>query len=497
TELARQASNGAPIDLKIGALRRWSPADPALYDLRVRILEGERVVDAVDSYFALRSIVCRPDAAGVPRFFLNGEALFQFGLLDQGFWPDGLYTAPTDAALRYDLEVTKALGFNLVRKHVKVEPERWYYHCDRLGLLVWQDIPSGGPYIGPADPDAVRAPQNAANFEREAARIVDAFGHHPCIVSWVLFNEGWGQYDTERLAAWLADFDPSRVVNATSGWSDRGVGQVHDLHAYPGPAVPRPGAPRVAVLGEFGGLGLPLSGHTWQKDENWGYRSFTSKQELNDAYLALVARLRPLISQGLAAAVYTQTTDVEIEVNGVMSYDREVLKLDDPRVVAANRLLYLPPPSVEELVATSQSVPQIWRYTLQPPADGWERRGFDDGSWRTGRGGFGTEGTPGAVVGTTWSSGEIWLRREVVIPDLPEDGTLALRIHHDERAQVYWNGALVADLDGYTSDYVFVPLTEADRAHFAAGSNTIAVRCRQTSGGQFLDLGLSVLRERR
>lgn len=264
-----------------------------------------------------------------------------FGPLDQGFWPDGLYAAPTDKALRYDVEVTKKLGFNMVRKHVKVESARWYYWCDKLGLLVWQDMPNGDHNIGEKDPDFKRSNESAAQFEIELTNVIDALRNCPSIVMWVPFNEGWGQYDTVRIAEWIKKHDPTRLVNNVSGWADRGAGDVHDIHVYPGPAAPANEPNRAAVLGEFGGLGLPLEGHTWQAKKNWGYRNLKTRRDLYGAYSGLINKLKRLIDKGLCAAVYTQTTDVETEVNGLMTYDRAVIKMDIGKVAAANRSICL------------------------------------------------------------------------------------------------------------------------------------------------------------
>ena len=298
----------------------WSPDSPHLYNLKFSLAQGGKVVDEVTSYFGMRKIALGKDEKGALRLFLNNRPLFQFGPLDQGFWPDGIYTAPTDEALRYDIETTKQLGFNMARKHVKVEPDRWYYWCDKLGLLVWQDMPSGDRYITGKDPDITRTEESAKQFDRELKRLVDGRGNHPCIVMWVPFNEGWGQFDTERITRRLQAYDPSRLVDSASGWTDREVGDVHDIHTYPGPAAPHIETNRAGVLGEFGGLGLPVSGHTWQAEKNWGYRSFKTVEELTAAYLELIKKLRPMIGgPGLAAAIYTQTTDVEVEVNGLMT----------------------------------------------------------------------------------------------------------------------------------------------------------------------------------
>jgi Glycosyl hydrolases family 2, TIM barrel domain/Glycosyl hydrolases family 2, sugar binding domain/Glycosyl hydrolases family 2 len=495
-EVARAAGPAPAFDFTVDGLELWSPASPTLYDLELTLFRGEEPLDRVQSYFGARTIEVRPDEDGTPRLFLNGEPLFEYGLLDQGWWPDGLYCAPNDEALAYDLEVAKGLGFNMMRKHVKVEPARWYWHADRLGLFVWQDIPSGGRGIGPEGGDLDYGAQDAAEFQHEAERIVDALRAHPSVVCWVLFNEGWGQHDTAALAAWLAADDPTRVVDAASGWADRGVGQLADVHCYPGPGMPEPGPPRAAVLGEFGGLGLPLAGHAWVAEAGWGYRSYASRDALVDAYLERVAELRPLQARGLAAAVYTQTTDVETEVNGVMTYDRAVLKLDDPRVRAAHALLFRPPPRVETLLPTAEQAPAVWRYRLEPPADTWMQPGFDDAGWAEGTGGFGTEGTPGARVGTRWDGAVIWLRRRFELAAPPAGGALCLRIHHDEDAEVFLNGVPIAALSGFTTDYVGVPLDAQASAALRDGPNVLAVRCRQTQGGQYVDAGLEILRER-
>jgi len=349
---------GDELEVIIKEPKLWSPDQPHLYDVDIMLGKkesetqsqpGRRMVsyDAVDSvrtYFAMRKIALQKDEAGINRLFLNNKPLFQYGPLDQGWWPDGLYTAPTDDALKYDIEITKRLGMNMARKHVKVEPDRWYYWCDKLGLLVWQDMPSGDRYIGSRDPDIVRTEESARQFELELTRMIDAFRNHPSIVMWVPFNEGWGQYDTPRIVDLVRKLDPTRLVNNASGWTDRRVGDVMDIHDYPGPRAPRLEDKRAGVLGEFGGLGLPLPGHTWQAERNWGYRSYTTQDELTDAYIALIRKLHPLTgAPGLAAAVYTQTTDVEIEVNGLMTYDREIIKMDAARITAVNQTLYTPP----------------------------------------------------------------------------------------------------------------------------------------------------------
>lgn len=328
-------------ELSIGDPKLWSPENPFLYDLEVVLMKDGKVIDRIDSYFGMRKIALAKEK-NISKIFLNNEFYFQLGALDQGWWPDGLYTAPTDQALKYDIEVTKLLGFNMARKHVKVEPARWYYWCDKLGLLVWQDMPSGDEYIDPNEPDLTRTSESAEQFKLEWGNIIDQFYNTPSIITWVPFNEGWGQFDTEGIVNFTKEHDPTRLVINTSGWADRGVGDIHDIHAYPGPNMPEPEKDRAVVLGEFGGLGLPLEGHTWQTADNWGYRSFTNKEDLTIAYTSLLRELQSMIARGLSAAVYTQTTDVEVEVNGLMTYDRAVIKMD-PNVISKVNQGYLPP----------------------------------------------------------------------------------------------------------------------------------------------------------
>lgn len=498
-----------PFEIPISVVKLWSPDTPKLYHASVNLMPlnpaQSRTEDDADFYFAMRRIELRKDEHGVTRIMLNNIPLFQYGPLDQGFWPDGLYTAPTDEALRYDIEQTKKLGFNMIRKHVKVEPDRWYYHCDKLGMLVWQDMPSGDrnapwdPVGGHDNTELTRSPESSDNFNREWKAIIDSLRNHPSIVMWVPFNEGWGQANTVAVTKWTKEYDPTRLVNCASGGNDFPVGDVIDVHRYPGPFAPKPTSDRAAVLGEFGGLGLPLEGHTWQGKDNWGYRSFTKSDDLQKAYVGLLGALRPMIAQGVSAAVYTQTTDVEIEVNGLMTYDRAILKMDADVIAKAARKLYLPPPKITTLVPTSEATAQRWRISTDKPADGWQKPDFDDSRWTNRPGGFGEPSTPGSVVKTEWKTNDIWLRREF---DLKAQGItlnslheLALRIHHDEDTEVFLNGELIAKTTGYTTQYVEVPLDEAARKLLKSGTNTLAVHCKQTGGGQYIDVGLVDVQE--
>lgn len=338
-------ATGRPIRVGIMNVHPWSPANPHLYDLKIELLRDEAVVDSVRSYAGLRKIEVKPDSKGINRLWLNGTVLFQFGPLDQGWWPDGLYTAPTEEALKFDVEATKNLGFNMTRKHVKVEPDRWYYWCDKLGLLVWQDMPNGDVLnkwnrnVDQRVAELRRTATSAEGFREELTQVVTDFGNHPSIVVWVPFNEAWGQSDTAGHVALIRRLDPTRLINSSSGGNFYGVGDILDVHSYPDPDMPRLDKHQAVVCGEFGGLGLPIKGHTWVDEGNWGYRSFETKEELQQAYLEKTAMLRKMTDKGLAAAVYTQITDVEIEVNGLLTYDRQIVKVDQEAVREANSSL--------------------------------------------------------------------------------------------------------------------------------------------------------------
>jgi hypothetical protein len=338
------------IILPVPSAKPWSPQDPKLYLVEVAILRKGKTVDRVKTYFAMRKISRSKDERGIERMLLNDQFVFQYGPLDQGWWPDGLYTAPTDEALRFDIEKTKAMGFNMIRKHVKVEPARWYYYCDLMGLMVWQDMPSGDmgnvwdsrPGIKGIATDKERSSESESIFINEWKSIVQATYNFPCIVVWVPFNEAWGQFKTPEIVKLTRSMDSTRLINEASGGNFSYSGDMVDLHNYPSPAMPDPHffKDQILVLGEFGGLGLPLEGHTWQEKDNWGYQTFSSKEELIAKYQGFVQALGGLIGQGLSAAVYTQTTDVEIEVNGLMTYDRKVIKMPVEKLNEMHQALY-------------------------------------------------------------------------------------------------------------------------------------------------------------
>ena len=323
-------------------VRLWTPDSPFLYTLKVVLKSGGRVVDKVDSYAAMRKYSTRRDADGIVRLELNNEPLFQFGLLDQGWWPDGLYTAPTDEALLYDVQKTKDFGFNMIRKHIKVEPARWYTHCDRLGIIVWQDMPSGDhnpqwqshQYFDGTE--LKRSTESEANYRKEWKEIIDCLYSYPCIGTWVPFNEAWGQFKTVEIVEWTKLYDPTRLVNPASGGNHYPCGDMLDLHNYPQPEIYLYDAQRATVLCEYGGIGLVLKDHIWEPNRNWGYVQFNSSKDATDEYVKYADMLYQLIFKGFSAAIYTQTTDVEVEVNGLMTYDRKVIKLDEKRLKKIN-----------------------------------------------------------------------------------------------------------------------------------------------------------------
>ena len=341
-----------PFKMDIPDPHKWNPDDPYLYDLKLTLLKDDREIDSVGSYFAMRKVSIARDSAGLPRICLNNQPVFQLGPLDQGYWPDGLYTSPCEEAMLYDLEYTKKLGLNMVRKHIKVEPLRWYYACDKMGLLVWQDMPNGGKpvndttstlamHFGLQHDDtrnygrAGRAEEaNRKQYRSDLKGMLDHLHNSPCIVVWVPFNEAWGQFDAKEVGQWVKEYDPSRVVDHASGWFDRGGPDLLSKHAYVLKLKNhRDRSGRPFVISEYGGYSLLIPGHVWDESKKFGYKFFNTAGELTAGYLKLLeTELEPLIKQGLCAAVYTETTDVEIEINGYLTYDRAVEKMDLARL---------------------------------------------------------------------------------------------------------------------------------------------------------------------
>lgn len=342
-------TSGSEIALSIPNAKLWTPDSPNLYSLEVKVVSGKKTVDAVSSYAAMRKISSGKAANGHLVMLLNNKPLFQLGPLDQGYWPDGIYTAPTYEAMVYDIDKLKQWGFNMIRKHMKVEPALYYEYCDRHGMLVWQDMPSGNISYSANNWDMthwfdrtemVRSAESEADFREEWRDIIENFKFFPSIVVWTPFNEGWGQFKTAEIALYTKQLDPTRLINSASGGNHfKGVGDILDLHKYPAPEMYLTDPDRVEVMGEYGGLGLPLKGHVWQDSDNWGYVQYKDSKEVTDRYVEISQGLLEMVKKGAAAGVYTQTTDCEIEVNGLMTYDRKVIKIDEARVREINQKL--------------------------------------------------------------------------------------------------------------------------------------------------------------
>jgi len=339
-----KSMNGLPVELAIADAKLWSPESPFLYDLEVMLVENGKVQDKVKSYAAMRKFSMKEAANHTLRLQLNNKDYFQFGTLDQGYWPDGLYTAPTDEALVYDIIKTKELGYNMIRKHIKVEPARWYTWCDKLGIIVWQDMPSGDEnvplywreyYDGP---EFYRSPEAEANFRKEWKEIIDCLYSYPCIGTWVVFNEGWGQFKTLEMSAWTKAYDPTRLVDQSSGGNHYAEGgDMLDLHNYPEPQMYLFDSKRANVLGEYGGIGYLIEGNSWGNAQPRTPVVSKDKDDATDTYVKFAEILKTLIQRGFTGAVYTQTTDVEDEVNGLMTYDREIVKFDEERITKINK----------------------------------------------------------------------------------------------------------------------------------------------------------------
>ena len=477
---------GQAISLPLTNVIPWTPSDPHLYGLRAVVLQPDgQPRDKVESYFGMRSIRLGRDEKGRQRMLLNGKFVFETGPLDQGYWPDGIYTAPTDEALISDISVVKQLGWNTIRKHAKVEPARWYWWTDRMGLLVWQDMPQmfGGR-------DGALTPAAKTQFETEWQRLLHEFAHFPSIIVWTTFNEGWGQYDTERLVALTKQIDPTRLVNNASGWVDQKCGDLYDAHDYPGPGGKAPEANRASVNGEFGGVTVSVEGHRWTTD-TFGYGSVLKGSWLaTKRYQALWKKAYQLRDElGISAFIYTQLTDVEQEINGLLTYDRAVEKLDRRIVRAAHLGEFppLPPDPHPDWLPTSEDEPVTWSYTTNAPAANWSAPDFDAGTWPTGPATFGHDI---AGVRTPWTGADIWIRREFTAAT-PIPAKLNLLLKHDEDAEIYINGVLAAKVTGYNGDYQPFPLSEAARAALHPGKNLLAAHCHNTIGGQGIDVGLT------
>jgi beta-galactosidase len=488
----------------------WSPDSPTLYDLKVELLDaGGNTIDQVKSYTALREFSKSRDRNGHLRFTLNGKPIFHWGPLDQGWWPDGLLTPPSEAAMVSDIDYLKAAGFNMIRKHIKVEPRRYYHHCDKVGMLMWQDQVSMGfgPKTEPkgSNPPWTRLAPNPQEgiwpddahqqFVIEYKRMVDHLRDSPCIAAWVPFNEAWGQHRSMEIGELAVAYDKTRHINIASGGNFWPVGDIADEHNYPEPAFPlgdRRFDDYIKVVGEFGGHGMPIEGHLWSKNApNWGYGGLPKDlAEWKDRYSRSLRILADFRKRGIAGGVYTQTTDVEVEINGLRTYDR-VNKVDPSWLKPLSDMVLNTPDVVKTTVMmpTSENEAQDWRFTIGTPAAGWEKPGFDDSTWSQGKGGFGAHRMKSLKIGTGWTGNEIWLRRDFNITTIAE-GQAILRMFHDEDAQVFLNGELITGVGGFATSYVDFPIQRADL--LKTGRNVIAIHCKQAEGCQFIDAGIVV-----
>lgn len=482
-------------------LALWSPEKPNLYTLDLTLTFGgssKRGRDNVLGYFGMRKIEWKRDEMGVPRFYLNNKKHFMYGTLDQGWWPDGLLTPPSEDAIRFELDFLKKAGFNMLRKHIKVEPLNYYALCDTMGILVWQDMPSG-----PGDAD-----KRYAMYRRDLKEMVDLLRGCPSVVMWVPYNESWGQPGAEKTNMtlnWLKRYDPSRLVDGPSGWNDYGVGDTRDMHRYPGPGMFPVMRDRVSVLGEFGGIGLDVPGHLWEK-EHWGYVHDDTAEAYQARYRELMKKLAVLASEGLAAAVYTQTTDVERETNGLLTYDRKVVKYPADELAKLHTEVYeaAEVSHVREdvpLAPDSRAAETRWRSTETAPAGDWTVPDYDDSAWTESAGAFGNgqieKDFPDLKVGTKWESADLWLRREFTIEEDPAPFfELILSMFYDEDPEIWLNDTKIVVREGYNTRYETFVLPEAACRALKQGRNVLAVHVRNATGGAYFDIGMKAVRYR-
>lgn len=482
-----------PVALKIKNAQLWSPDTPNLYNMEIA-LKSAAGTDTVNGYFGLRKIEMKKDKNGIQSFFLNNEKIYMLGTLDQGWWPDGLLTPPSEEAMIYDIQFLKDSGFNMMRKHIKREPMRYYYLCDKMGIMLWQDMVSG-----PGDVNA-----RYGMYRHELKEMIDFLQPIPSIVVWVPYNEGWGEqkaFMANATLTWTMQYDKTRLVDGPSGWTDYGVGNTKDMHNYPGPGMFPLMDNRISVLGEFGGLGLFIPDHVWAANKGWGYVSDKSTEESFNRYSSLMERLSHLASRGLAASVYTQTTDVEVENNGLMTYDRKIDKYGRANLKKLHDAVYA---GINKYYTDKvlMETGLVWKYTHEQPADNWMKPDFNMDSWKEGKAGFGNEtiikdNKEHAKVKTKWETSNIWLRREFDW-DGKDFNLAALNIFYDEDPVIYLNGEQIAQFKGWNSNYAPMDIdTNTFKKALKKGKNVLAVSCKNASGGAYFDMGITLAIEKK
>jgi len=479
----------------------WWTHEPNLYDLKVELLSGGAVLDTVESYAGIRTVGKKRDAQGHFRFTLNGKFIFHLGTLDQGWFPDGLLTPPSEEAMRFDIDYTRDCGYNLIRNHIKVRPRRYYYYCDKIGMMIWQDQVSGAPtpkwtYLHPNPQDADWPDWAHKQWMYELKEMMDYLHNSPSIVMWVPFNEAWGQHRTMEVGKWTRDYDPSRLMNIASGGNFWPIGDVADQHHYPQPKFHWLQDPRMKdyakVVGEFGGHGYVASKDSlwFSEKKNWGYGGLPrNKNELLARYRISMFWLWDLKNKGIAGGVYTQTTDVEGEVNGLMTYDRKIEKFPRKELKALHSMLYTGNLTGEYALPLASTNKARIKYTTSAPEADWFKPGFNDASWTTGSAGIGHNSSEHAVVKTKWDSGNIWYRTTF---DFDKNkGVPWLHTFFDENPVIYINGIKAAELKGYTYWYLLLEMSPEATASLKPTGNTLAVKCDNAEGGQYIDVAIA------
>jgi ribosomal protein S17E len=498
------AADDELVSLQLNQPKLWSPTNPFLYDLKLSLVKDGKVVDEVSSYFGMRKISMGRDQEGYMRILLNNAIIYQLGPLDQGYWPDGILTPASDQALRYDIAYLKKIGANMDRMHMKVQPERWYYHCDQLGILVWQDMVSPTKFI------ETKSNLNPSDFELEHNITVDQLYNHPSIIQWVLFNESWGQYDTERLTAALKAKDPTRLVINASGWHDKKVGDIRDFHDYtihPAIALVTKNDERAMVLGEAGGFDLLIPGHLWTPDLKTETKLKTdwtidfkkgvvkSADELIEKYTILLDDLFQLKKYGLNAVVYTQISDVEDEISGWMTYDRKVGKLPDTTFAALHQQFFKPTITGKYILPLSMNTAQQWNYRFTAPSNDWIKN-TTIADFKLGEAPFGIESNNAHKVNTTWNTNSLFLNKEFTLTALPSK--LSLVACNTGITDVYINGAYVMQFNNFLKNDPEVKISEtllSDKAMklLKLGVNQLSLKFNFPSVGKpvyYYDFGI-------